>query len=688
LTNQQEQFLILAYQQAEATVEVFDFAEDRDGLIYLGTLAGMMVLQNDKVIALYNKATGFPSDRCENLLRDRNGSIWINNHSTVIRFSPVKKTFDVFDEKAGLSQAGIRQGSAYYDPEGIFYFGNQTGFSFFHPDSISQPQSIFRITVNRIDHEGQSFMVNPNEPIEFPSYGNDIFLHLSAVDLDQSKNIFYRYRLSGFDKEWINELNISGVRYNGLNPGDYKFELQASGDGVHWVTALYPINLVIKPAYWHTWWFRVGTALVLSILLYFILKRREKIIQAQAQEKAKMEEMRSQALQYQLEIEQVINYFAYSLSGLQSVDDVLWDVVKTCISQLGFQDCVIYLFNADKTLLIQKAAYGPKNIGYTDIYNRVEILPGSGIVGHVAVTGVSEIIKDTSKEPRYIIDDAVRLSEIAVPLIGSNGIIGVIDSEHPDPGFYNNRHLQILTAIGNMVVNKIEQLKAEANSRNKEVEMARLQRDVATLQLTATRAQMNPHFIFNALNSVQQYILQGNTDEANKYLSRFSKLQREILNHCDKSFISLQKEIEMLRIYLQLEQLRFNGSFDFEITSDNGLDSEEIKIPPMILQPFVENAIWHGLMPKSGPRHVSIGFHLEEEDDLLYCSICDNGIGRRASESNKINSSRDKDYVSKGLSLVYRRLELLQEQMGRSFTTRITDLVDDTGNATGTRLML
>jgi len=361
-------------------------------------------------------------------------------------------------------------------------------------------------------------------------------------------------------------------------------------------------------------------------------------------------------------------------------------VVKTCISQLGFQDCVIYLYNKDRTILIQKAAFGPKNIDYTDIYNRVEVLPGSGIVGHVAQTGVAEIIADTSREPRYIVDDAVRLSEIAVPLIGSNGVIGVIDSEHPEPNFYNNRHLQILTAIGNMVVNKTEQLQAEANSRNKEVEMARLQRDVATLQLTATRAQMNPHFIFNALNSVQQYILQGNSTEANKYLSRFSRLQREILNHCDKAFIPLQKEIEMLRIYLQLEQLRFNGSFEFDISFDPDLDTEEVKIPPMILQPFVENAIWHGLMPKNGHREVNLSFHVDEDSDLLYCTISDNGIGRKASENIKLNGSLASDYISKGLSLVYQRLGLLQEQMGRSFSSVITDLVDSEGNAAGTKV--
>jgi ligand-binding sensor domain-containing protein/putative methionine-R-sulfoxide reductase with GAF domain len=669
---------------SNASMEVFAFEQDNEGKIYIGTMAGLIVLQHDKIVATYSKGNILQGDHCENILKDEKGNIWFDNHSDLLKLNPSKKTFELLDEKAGLSPAGIRARSSYRDKDGTFYFGNENGFTFFHPDNISEPPAVLRLSVNSIETDDDIIYLTGKQAVNIPSASQNIIFHISAIDLDQAKNIFYRYRLNNYDKQWLTDQNISSVRYNGLGPGRYAFEVQASGDGHHWVSSLSAVNVKVLPAFWQTWWFRFSAALLLATILFVSLKRREKIINAKADEKAKMEEIRSQALQYQLEIERVINYFASSLISTHNVDDMLWDVVKTCISQLGLQDCVIYLFNKEKTLLLQKAAYGPKNIDYTDIYNRVAIQPGQGIVGYVAVTGVAEVINNTATDERYMVDDLPRMSEITVPLIGSNGVIGVIDSEHPDVNFYNNRHLQILTAIGNMVVNKIEQLEAEADSHNKEIEMARLQRDVATLQLTATRAQMNPHFIFNALNSIQQYILQGNTEEANKYLSRFSRLQREILNHCDKPFISLRKEIEMLNIYLQLEQLRFNGNFDFEIKTQHDIDEEELKIPPMILQPFVENAIWHGLMPKQGHRHLSVTFGLEEPSDLLYCTICDNGIGRKASGVNKINSRQSINHESKGLSLVYRRLQLLQDQMGRTFSSSTTDLYDENNQANGT----
>lgn len=668
------------------SMEVFAFEEDDAGDIYVGSRSGLLVVKNDAVIANFSRQNGLRGDRCENLLKDEKGNLWIDNHNCIIRYDPIAKTFAVFDEKSGLSPFGTRPRSSFKNSDGYFFFGNETGFSFFHPDSIAEPKTTIRLSVSSLQHEDGLIPLNSPGIIKLSWFDNQIVFHFAATDLEQSKKIYYRYQLKGFDKQWITETNISSVRYNSLTPGNYTFELMASDDGIKWVSTAYPVQLLINPAYWQTTWFKFGAALLLAVIFYVTLKQREKLINRKALEKAKVEEMRSQALQYQLEIEQVINYFANSLSGLHTVDDALWDVVKTCISQLGFQDCVIYFYNKERTLLMQKAAYGPKNIDYTDIYNRIEIEPGSGIVGHVAKTGIAEIINDTSKDPRYIPDDAVRLSEIAVPLIGSNGLVGVIDSEHPEANFYTNRHLQILTAIGTMVVNKTEQLEAEADSRHKEIEMARLQRDVATLQLTATRAQMNPHFIFNALNSVQQYILQGNTDEANKYLSRFSRLQREILNHCDRPFISLQKEIEMLRMYLQLEQLRFNGTFDFELSAEEILDAEEIRIPPMILQPFVENAIWHGLMPKDGQRKVTVAFTLFEETGMLHCTICDNGIGRKAAADNKVNNLNKSDYVSKGLSLVYQRLQLLQEQMGRTFKAQIEDIKDADEVVTGTRV--
>ena len=162
----------------------------------------------------------------------------------------------------------------------------------------------------------------------------------------------------------------------------------------------------------------------------------------------------------------------------------------------------------------------------------------------------------------------------------------------------------------------------------------RLNKEFATSQLIALRMQMNPHFIFNALNSVQHFILQGNVVEANKYLAKFSRLQREILHSSDQQFITLEKEIEILTWYLELEQYRFGESFSWQINKSEEIDPEELKMPPMVLQPFVENAIWHGLMPRQTDRALTIYFDLFSED-ILQVTLRDNGIGRTAAREIK-----------------------------------------------------
>ncbi|MEO5892228.1 MAG: histidine kinase [Ferruginibacter sp.] len=285
-------------------------------------------------------------------------------------------------------------------------------------------------------------------------------------------------------------------------------------------------------------------------------------------------------------------------------------------------------------------------------------------------------------------DDSNRLSEIAVPIINNGEVLGVIDSEHSHYNFYTERHLQILLTIASLCAGKIDIIKAEQQTRKKEMEVLRLNKDVATSQLTALRMQMNPHFIFNALNSVQHYILQGNVVEANKYLSKFSKLQREILHCSTQQFITLEKEIEILGSYLQLEQFRFGESFNWQINMTEEIEPAEIKIPPMMLQPFVENAIWHGLMPLYKERSLSIYFDLHT-DDILLATIRDNGIGRTAAAKLKQgNLTGSTKYESKGMSLVQQRLKLLQQQYDKPFDAAISDITDVNGSVQGTQVTL
>ncbi|MDB6040920.1 MAG: diguanylate cyclase/phosphodiesterase with sensor, partial [Verrucomicrobiales bacterium] len=157
----------------------------------------------------------------------------------------------------------------------------------------------------------------------------------------------------------------------------------------------------------------------------------------------------------------IISYFATSLLQQNTEEEILWDLAKNCVSRLGFVDCVIYLINPERTLLLQKAAFGPKSpIGH-ELLNPIVIPMGKGIVGSVAATGRYEVVPDTRRDDRYIVDDVERLSEIAVPIISNGQVLGVIDSEHPERGFFTQHHLEILASIANLCANKLVRVRAE-----------------------------------------------------------------------------------------------------------------------------------------------------------------------------------------------------------------------------------
>ena len=153
--------------------------------------------------------------------------------------------------------------------------------------------------------------------------------------------------------------------------------------------------------------------------------------------------------------QRIINYFATSLAGSNTVEEILWDITNNCISELGWEDSVIYLFNDDRTKLVQRAAYGSGKEKDYQILNPIDIPLGEGIVGTVAMTGKTELIPDVEKDFRYVVDDKARGSELAVPIIYENQVIGVIDSENSEKGFFKEYDLQILEAISSLSANKI-----------------------------------------------------------------------------------------------------------------------------------------------------------------------------------------------------------------------------------------
>ena len=175
-------------------------------------------------------------------------------------------------------------------------------------------------------------------------------------------------------------------------------------------------------------------------------------------------------------IARTVNYFASSLLECDTEEAVLWDLAENCISQLGFADCVVYLIDENGPNLLQKAATGPKSSNGRTIVNPITIPLGKGIAGSAAATGLPELVADTRLDPRYIVDDQVRLSELAVPIVAEGEVLGVIDSEHPDQGFFTGDHLATLTAIAGLCANKLVRIRAVQDLRELN---ARLEQHVA-----------------------------------------------------------------------------------------------------------------------------------------------------------------------------------------------------------------
>lgn len=204
------------------------------------------------------------------------------------------------------------------------------------------------------------------------------------------------------------------------------------------------------------------------------------------------------------------------------------------------------------------------------------------------------------------------------------------------------------------------------------------------LESKALRAQMNPHFLFNSLNSIRLFILKNEVDSAADYIAKFSKLLRMILNHSRQDMITVYDEIQSLKLYLEFERLRFDQDFDFDLQID-GQEVLDCQIPPMIIQPFVENAIWHGLMPKEGGRGLIRVSFLKQQSGL-YVTVQDNGVGRdKAKENNRKRSLKE---GSVGLEITKDRLKWLTMRTNYQNEFEIEDLVDENGKPIGTLVTL
>ncbi|MEX0289226.1 MAG: tetratricopeptide repeat protein [Flavobacteriaceae bacterium] len=243
----------------------------------------------------------------------------------------------------------------------------------------------------------------------------------------------------------------------------------------------------------------------------------------------------------------------------------------------------------------------------------------------------------------------------------------------------------LIAAIAGLIFYGMRQkLKAQKTiaTKNEEIKNTKFQQQLGELENKALRSQMNPHFIFNCMNSINRRILNNEGEDASLLLTKFAKLIRLMLENSESDSVSLQNELDMLRSYIQLEALTNQNKISYEVSVDPNIDADSIQIPSMVLQPFIENAIWHGIMNKGGKKG-NIRISIVEEGNSLKCTIEDNGIGREKALQLK-NKAAIKT-KSMGLKIIQKRLELLGKN---NFTEMIcfTDLKDDSGQPSGTRV--
>ena len=239
--------------------------------------------------------------------------------------------------------------------------------------------------------------------------------------------------------------------------------------------------------------------------------------------------------------------------------------------------------------------------------------------------------------------------------------------------------LGILSIIGLLFQNRQKRI------RDKKQLNSEFEEKLIEVEMSALRAQMNPHFLFNSLNSIKYFAYHKDKEETGDYINKFALLVRAILNNSKTKTISLKQEIKTIKLYTEIEQIRFEKEFEFEFKIDDTLDQDEIQIPSMLIQPFIENAIWHGLMHKEGKGKLTLGVF--DQEDKILIEVLDNGIGRKRAQAIKENAMNTKS-KSLGMEITSDRMSLIEKSLGIKAHFLVKDLQDQEGKSAGTRVQI
>jgi putative methionine-R-sulfoxide reductase with GAF domain len=566
------------------------------------------------------------------------------------------------------------------------YLSFSNAIARFDPYEILRKKSAPKVFIENLAINGKKNNFLPGSTVTTSWRDNELMLTVGTINFSSGHGQGYAYRVlrNNAATPWQQLGSQSSFSISNLSPGTHRIQVKVFSLNNRWPEQIKEITLVVLPPFWKTDWFIILVCIVVLASMYIYIKWRTGTARKKEMEKTHIEKLKADHYKNQFELEQITNYFSSSMAAKKTEEEVLWDVTHNLIGRMNYVDCMIYLWNEDKTKMVQKASYGPKGKPEFITSSVFDVLPGQGIVGHVMQTRQPLLVNDTRKDDRYRVDDVYRLSEVCVPIIHNDELLGIVDSEHHIPNYFSERDIKILTTIATLIGNKLKQIESDQSLEVKRAELANINAQLAEARLAALQAQMNPHFVFNALNSIKRMILDKDNEKASRYLSKFALMIRMTLNHSKDIFVTLDENIDYLKAYLEMEQLRFDDSFTYTIFTDEIIDTEETSFPSLMIQPLVENAIWHGLMPSKIDKKIMIRF--TQSENRITCMIEDNGIGIHQSEKlKKINGAL---HQSMGLENLQKRIKIMNEKYDTECSLQILDLKDIDKNNRGTRVIL
>jgi len=668
--------------------QVGPLAIDRENNIWFGCANNGLITYNidKKSFRHFTTSNGLPGNDIA-ALRIVGNKLWIACYSGIACLDLTTYQVKRFGKDEGFPDMPLQNRAAFfYDSiANQLYIGFANALVRFNPYEILMPQQKPAVFIENIAIGDSKNIFLPGATISTNWKQNDFRITIGSINFNDGGSQAYAYRIvKNGSTQWQQLGNQHTFNISNLSPGKHRIQVKVFSLNNRWPEQVKEITVEVLPPFWQKTGFRIIAGLLLLSLIILFIRWRTNAARRKEMEKTQVQKLKADDYKNKYELEQITHYFSSSLANKKTVDDVLWDVAENLIARLNYVDCMIYLWNDEKTKMIQKAAYGPK--GKPELLSEqvFDVQPGQGVVGYVMQTLGPVLIKDTRTDKRYRVDEARRLSEICVPIIHNNELLGIIDSEHPEQNYYSERDIKILTTIATLIGNKLKQLESEQTLEVKEQELSHINEQLAEAKLSALQAQMNPHFVFNALNSIKRMILDGDDDKASRYLSKFALMIRMTLNHSNHAFVTLSENLEYLKTYLGMEQLRFSDSFTWVVDVAENIDAEEINIPSLMIQPLVENAIWHGLLQSEKEKKLSVVFTKHEE--TITCIIEDNGIGILQSE--KMKEANKTNHRSVGLDNLRNRIKIINEKYGANCKLAITDVSEVQNNGSGTRATL